>query len=145
MKDQSDNPSHHEQTLLPRSYISVPFRISTTFEQANASHIMTTFLFTHRTCPIEPFLIPFSAPQLVCTKPMVCINPGTGPYLQSGLIPWLGFFPLPNQKEWNVSFNDTLNTFYLWLYDIYGSITLIMRGLKWKTLKFTTSINNIKW
>ena len=24
MKDRSDNPSHHEQTLLPRSYISLP-------------------------------------------------------------------------------------------------------------------------
>ena len=24
MKDQSDDPSHHEQTLLPRSYISLP-------------------------------------------------------------------------------------------------------------------------
>ena len=24
MKDQSDNPSHHERTLLPRSYISLP-------------------------------------------------------------------------------------------------------------------------
>ena len=26
MKDRSDNPSHHEQTLLPRSYISLPLR-----------------------------------------------------------------------------------------------------------------------
>ena len=24
MKDQSDDPSHHERTLLPRSYISLP-------------------------------------------------------------------------------------------------------------------------
>ena len=24
MKDRSDNPSHHERTLLPRSYISLP-------------------------------------------------------------------------------------------------------------------------
>ena len=24
MKDQSDDPSHHEQTLLPRSYVSLP-------------------------------------------------------------------------------------------------------------------------
>ena len=24
MKDRSDDPSHHEQTLLPRSYISLP-------------------------------------------------------------------------------------------------------------------------
>ena len=24
MKDRSDDPSHHEQTLLPRSYISFP-------------------------------------------------------------------------------------------------------------------------
>ena len=24
MKDQSDDPSHHEQTLLPQSYISLP-------------------------------------------------------------------------------------------------------------------------
>ena len=26
MKDRSDDPSHHERTLLPRSYISLPFR-----------------------------------------------------------------------------------------------------------------------
>ena len=25
MKDRSDDPSHHERTLLPRSYISLPF------------------------------------------------------------------------------------------------------------------------
>ena len=25
MKDRSDNPAHHERTLLPRSYISLPF------------------------------------------------------------------------------------------------------------------------
>ena len=25
MKDQSDDPSHHERTLLPRSYISLPW------------------------------------------------------------------------------------------------------------------------
>ena len=25
MKDQSDDPSHHERTLLPRSYISLPY------------------------------------------------------------------------------------------------------------------------
>ena len=24
MKDRSDDPSHHERTLLPRSYISIP-------------------------------------------------------------------------------------------------------------------------
>ena len=27
MKDQSDDPSHHERTLLPRSYISLPGRL----------------------------------------------------------------------------------------------------------------------
>ena len=27
MKDRSDDPSHHERTLLPRSYISLPSRI----------------------------------------------------------------------------------------------------------------------
>ena len=26
MKDRSDDPSHHERTLLPQSYISLPFR-----------------------------------------------------------------------------------------------------------------------
>ena len=33
MKDRSDDPSHHEQTLLPRSYISLPMYlgISTIF------------------------------------------------------------------------------------------------------------------
>ena len=30
MKDRSDDPSHHEQTLLPQSYISLPeIRIDT--------------------------------------------------------------------------------------------------------------------
>ena len=27
MKDRSDDPSHHEQTLLPQSYISLPLSI----------------------------------------------------------------------------------------------------------------------
>ena len=26
MKDRSDDPSHHERTLLPRSYISLPMK-----------------------------------------------------------------------------------------------------------------------
>ena len=26
MKDRSDDPSHHEQTLLPRSYVSLRYR-----------------------------------------------------------------------------------------------------------------------
>ena len=28
MKDRSDDPSHHERTLLPRSYISLPLYVS---------------------------------------------------------------------------------------------------------------------
>ena len=27
MKDRSDNPSHHERTFLPQSYISLPFQV----------------------------------------------------------------------------------------------------------------------
>ena len=33
MKDRSDDPSHHERTPLPRSYISLPGRLDFPFER----------------------------------------------------------------------------------------------------------------
>ena len=41
MKDQSDNPSHHERTLLPRSYISLP-----PFKTSNSAHTMRQEVIT---------------------------------------------------------------------------------------------------
>ena len=39
MKDWSDDPSHHEQTLLPRSYISLPlFLYASSHRQGNTYH-----------------------------------------------------------------------------------------------------------
>ena len=35
MKDRSDDPSHHERTLLPRSYISLPYCIEASFTFLN--------------------------------------------------------------------------------------------------------------
>ena len=40
-KDRSDDPSHHERTLLPRSYISLPMERRTCFNDAR-----NTFYFT---------------------------------------------------------------------------------------------------
>ena len=41
MKDRSNDPSHHEQTLLPRSYISLLPRVS----QASISYYLYLFFF----------------------------------------------------------------------------------------------------
>ena len=42
MKDRSDDPSHHERTLLPRSYISLPSMVR---ESAHGAYIY--FMFKH--------------------------------------------------------------------------------------------------
>ena len=42
MKDRSDDPSHHERTLLPRSYISLPVRNLNVYGHVNkVSHSQT--------------------------------------------------------------------------------------------------------
>ena len=38
MKDQSDDPSHHKQTLLPRSYISLPLKREPHTHTGNPPH-----------------------------------------------------------------------------------------------------------
>ena len=76
MKDRSDDPSHHERTPLPQSYISLP-----------------SFL-----------LIPNSKR-----------NPKTSEiFLSKGNL-WLYYYTYNNEEEGHVLFNDTPNTFYLWL------------------------------
>ena len=52
MKDQSDDPSHHERTLLPQSYISLPdIRFLLFIYYQNKCHVKLTFvLFGKKTC-----------------------------------------------------------------------------------------------
>ena len=88
MKDRSNNPSHHEWSLLPWSYISL-----------------------HHQWDFIRWYIPLSNDcgsaliKLVYNKYVRCyitIN-------QFVLSEW--------RKEGNVLFNNTFNTFYLWLYN----------------------------
>ena len=54
MKDRSDDPSHHERALLPRSYISL---------LQGGWHEMLHLVYL--TSTIETFLVPASTPRLV--------------------------------------------------------------------------------
>ena len=92
MKDQSDDPSHHEQTLLPRSYISlqdigllvysiifdnntmlVLYKIQyLCFKGPRCSSVVECLFMVRwvirsmpHNGPIELFLVPVSVPQLV--------------------------------------------------------------------------------
>ena len=69
MKDRSDNSSHHERTLLPRSYILLELiecgaRCSS-MVRAFAHGAMGRRINPSWSGPIELFLIPASAPRLV--------------------------------------------------------------------------------
>ena len=63
MKDRSDDPSHHERTLLPRSYISLLYTIRdrvmfskfstrVTFSSAKLETVITNVVTTNLTCYI---------------------------------------------------------------------------------------------
>ena len=92
MKDRSDDPSHHERTLLPRSYISLPAAtwatLSYIYMYTHTHHPIDRIALTSAFCltshgrlvamrdmsmgppyalpkPIELFLVPASAPRLV--------------------------------------------------------------------------------
>ena len=47
MKDRSDDPSHHERTLLPRSYISLPERVECVVKNILGKTCKTTGLMSH--------------------------------------------------------------------------------------------------
>ena len=74
MKDQSDNSSHHERTLLPRSYISLHdddddreimlVLVRQCHGRVSANSVMGCQINSNAG-PTELFLIPASAPQLV--------------------------------------------------------------------------------
>ena len=68
MKDRSNDPAHHEQTLLPRSYISLP----SMEPERDADLWLERSLVVQRVVgpiprggPIELFLVPTSVPRLV--------------------------------------------------------------------------------
>ena len=48
MKDRSDDPSHHERTLLPRSYISLPRSISESSDYGNERFCNLSFVLRKR-------------------------------------------------------------------------------------------------
>ena len=66
MKDQSDHPSHHERTLLPRSYISLlgsPWRINPTTHRTMSErsyHGATSHSWVHHEGSIRPPIAPWA-------------------------------------------------------------------------------------
>ena len=82
MKDNSDNKSHHERTLLPRSYISLPIETETRIFRnigAGCSSVDSVPAFEAVGRRIDPsqwtqlqfglFSVPTSVPQLVYQRP----------------------------------------------------------------------------
>ena len=69
MKDRSDDPSHHERTLLPRSYISLQhvnrWLTYAYLEERCSSAVRWVVGSIVHGGPIELFLVPASAPGLV--------------------------------------------------------------------------------
>ena len=77
MKDRSNDPPHHERTLLPQSYISLPkYQMKALVKFLIAAHIKTYysltisqnvksiwFIFLNQ--PFELFFVLASVPQLV--------------------------------------------------------------------------------
>ena len=115
MKDRSNNPSHHEQTLLPRSYISLPG-----FLKKGACYISNFSPWAIKT--IKQFTILMAVwiltikihfqPQLYDKRKR---NVYSG-YLKEMLMILSGNCRW--RKEGNVLFNNALNTFYLRLYGV---------------------------
>ena len=77
MKDRSDDPSHHERTLLPRSYISLLH-----FQRSNSGrpqfmcklyHRVTLCLFVTTTICIYPICVRVHACVYVCMCTRLCI------------------------------------------------------------------------
>ena len=95
MKDRSDDPSHHERTLLPRSYISLPgcMGVSTCTRPPISSE---SRLARARERPGGVGAHGVRAAIMRAVRTLVHI--------------WI--------KERNVVFNDALNTFYLRLYGV---------------------------
>ena len=59
MKDPSDDPSHHERTLLPRSYISLPKNkviqpVSVRYLEKTIGYIYSGNIWNNYICPIQP-------------------------------------------------------------------------------------------
>ena len=48
MKDRSDDPSHHERTLLPQSYISLPSLSNATIAKSRLICILRLKMHAHR-------------------------------------------------------------------------------------------------
>ena len=92
MKDRSDDPSHHERTLLPLSYISLLLWMI-----ANEPHSEGIIIGIH--------VIAFILSRWHCTKSSDCQVRVRG-----------ALSTLYGKKEGNALFNDALNTFYLRLY-----------------------------
>ena len=78
MKDRSDNPSHHEQTLLPRSYISLSLGRKegmlyfTTHQTYGVGYMVKDHSDSERRNPLPPLGILFlihSTGSFMCTIP----------------------------------------------------------------------------
>ena len=72
MKDRSDDPSHHERTLLPRSYISLPKKLR------KPDYLLSVDCFT---CPKLPSIITISSCRSCIIKRSLLINAKGGKHL----------------------------------------------------------------
>ena len=123
-KDRSDDPSHHERTLLPQSYIYLHFCLGC-FKRMSEGSIQR---------PIAPWANTLTTELICCTYIINFSNERkkklNKKYNKKGLFDvnslssssfngCLGCFTKMSEwKEGNVLFNDTLDTFYLRLYGI---------------------------
>ena len=106
MKDRSDDPSHHEQMLLPRSYISLLRKKRKTIDMDITALEKSAVGFADeaekaRGATGHSFIVKSSAMRRSAVEKKEELKA-----LQAG------------RKEGNVLFKDTLNTFYLRLYGV---------------------------
>ena len=94
----SDDSSHHERTLLPRSYISLLAEEETKAVEVVSKDTESETARTDIARPLMPTL-PYQPRDASCIS-VERLAKRTG------------------RKEGNVLFNDALNTFYLRLYDV---------------------------
>ena len=114
MKNRSDDPSHHEQTLLPRSYISLPEEVGrlqlVTRDQVNPNIKIVSYFADEATSPKNLYRFPS----------LKSIQSGPGRQMVTRVA---------ETKGGNVLFNNPLNTFHLRLYSERGNPLLPLHGL----------------
>ena len=85
-KDRSDDPSHHERTLLPRSYISLPYKMTSVDRETK----LGVYLGLYQVCIVLCELLLAGGRDEDITflvQEVLCVGVGTGePYDRSVLL-----------------------------------------------------------